>query len=253
MSVAIENLTVSYQRRPAVHHLDMVFGAGEMWAVFGPNGAGKSTLLSLMARLQPLTHGSIRYDGRDLAATPTAEMARKLAILTQEGSVQSRISVRDLLMFGRFPYHQGRPQALDREIVAAALHEFGLEPLAERYLTELSGGQRQRAMIAMVFCQQTDYVLLDEPLNNLDMFYAKSLMQLLQRLTHEHKRTTVVVLHDINQAAAYADHIIAMQHGQVAFAGAPDDVFTEANIKTLFNMDAAVIDYAGKKLVVHHV
>lgn len=253
MSVAIENLTVSYQRRPAVHHLDMVFGAGEMWAVFGPNGAGKSTLLSLMARLQPLTHGRIRYDGRDLAATPTAEMARKLAILTQEGSVQSRISVRDLLMFGRFPYHQGRPQALDREIVAAALHEFGLEPLAERYLTELSGGQRQRAMIAMVFCQQTDYVLLDEPLNNLDMFYAKSLMQLLQRLTHEHKRTTVVVLHDINQAAAYADHIIAMQHGQVAFAGAPDDVFTEANIKTLFNMDAAVIDYAGKKLVVHHV
>lgn len=253
MSVAIENLTVSYQRRPAVHHLDMVFGAGEMWAVFGPNGAGKSTLLSLMARLQPLTHGRIRYDGRDLAATPTAEMARKLAILTQEGSVQSRISVRDLLMFGRFPYHQGHPQALDREIVAAALHEFGLEPLAERYLTELSGGQRQRAMIAMVFCQQTDYVLLDEPLNNLDMFYAKSLMQLLQRLTHEHKRTTVVVLHDINQAAAYADHIIAMQHGQVAFAGAPDDVFTEANIKTLFNMDAAVIDYAGKKLVVHHV
>lgn len=253
MSVAIENLTVSYQRRPAVHHLDMVFGAGEMWAVFGPNGAGKSTLLSLMARLQPLTHGSIRYNGRDLAATPTAEMARKLAILTQEGSVQSRISVRDLLMFGRFPYHQGRPQTLDREIVDAALHEFGLEPLAERYLTELSGGQRQRAMIAMVFCQQTDYVLLDEPLNNLDMFYAKSLMQLLQRLTHEHKRTTVVVLHDINQAAAYADHIIAMQHGQVAFAGAPDDVFTEANIKTLFNMDAAVIDYAGKKLVVHHV
>lgn len=253
MSVAIENLTVSYQRRPAVHHLDMVFGAGEMWAVFGPNGAGKSTLLSLMARLQPLTHGSIRYNGRDLAATPTAEMARKLAILTQEGSVQSRISVRDLLMFGRFPYHQGRPQALDREIVAAALHEFGLEPLAERYLTELSGGQRQRAMIAMVFCQQTDYVLLDEPLNNLDMYYAKSLMQLLQRLTHEHKRTTVVVLHDINQAAAYADHIIAMQHGQVAFAGTPDEVFTEANIKTLFNMDAAVIDYAGKKLVVHHV
>ena len=118
---------------------------------------------------------------------------------------------------------------------------------------ELSGGERQRVAIATLLAQSPQLFLLDEPLNNLDMYYAKSLMQLLQRLTHEHKRTTVVVLHDINQAAAYADHIIAMQHGQVAFAGATDDVFTEANIKTLFNMDAAVIDYAGKKLVVHHV
>ena len=251
--IHIENVSHHIGKQTILNNIRLEIPAGGITALIDPNGAGKSTLLSLMARLQPLTHGSIRYNGRDLAATPTAEMARKLAILTQEGSVQSRISVRDLLMFGRFPYHQGRPQTLDREIVDAALHEFGLEPLAERYLTELSGGQRQRAMIAMVFCQQTDYVLLDEPLNNLDMFYAKSLMQLLQRLTHEHKRTTVVVLHDINQAAAYADHIIAMQHGQVAFAGAPDDVFTEANIKTLFNMDAAVIDYAGKKLVVHHV
>lgn len=108
-------------------------------------------------------------------------------------------------------------------------------------------------MIAMVFCQSTDYVLLDEPLNNLDMYHARALMQLLQRLTREHKRTTVVVLHDINQAAAYADHVVAMKNGQVAMTGTPNDIFTAENIKDLFDMDVDVLDYQGKKLIVHHV
>ena len=108
-------------------------------------------------------------------------------------------------------------------------------------------------MIAMVFCQRTDYVLLDEPLNNLDMYHARSLMQILRRLTDEHKRTTVVVLHDINQAAAYADHVVAMKNGQVAMQGKPNDIFTAANIKTLFDMDVDVLDHQGKKLIVHHI
>lgn len=251
--IHIENVSHHIGSQTILNNISLEIPSDGITALIGPNGAGKSTLLSLMARLQPLTHGSIRYGHQDLGSTPTAEMARKIAILTQENSIHSRISVRDLLMFGRYPYHQGRPKTVDREIVENALHEFRLEPLAHRYLTELSGGQRQRAMIAMVFCQSTSYVLLDEPLNNLDMYYARNLMQLLHRLTHEHNRTTVVVLHDINQAAAYADHVIAMQDGQVAFAGPPEAVFTEANIKTLFDMDVAVLDYKGKKLVVHHV
>lgn len=226
---------------------------GGITALIGPNGAGKSTLLSLMARLQPLRGGSISYGGKSVAATPTAELSRTVSILTQENSITSRISVRDLLMFGRYPYHQGRPSENDKAIVENALAEFQLEAFANRYLTELSGGQRQRAMIAMVFCQSTEYVLLDEPLNNLDMYYARSLMQLLQKLTREHNRTTVVVLHDINQAAAYADFVVAMKNGQVALQGRPNEVFTPQNIKTLFDMEADVLDYGGKKLVVHHV
>ena len=113
--------------------------------------------------------------------------------------------------------------------------------------------QTAQAMIAMVFCQRTDYVLLDEPLNNLDMYHARSLMQILRRLTDEHKRTTVVVLHDINQAAAYADYVVAMKNGQVAMQGKPNDIFTAENIKTLFDMDVNVLDYEGKKLVIHHI
>lgn len=251
--IEIRNVGHSIGTQTILNNISLDILQGGITALIGPNGAGKSTLLSLMARLQPLSGGSIRYNGKDVAATPTAELAKVLSILTQENSIMSRISVRDLLMFGRYPYHQGRPSETDKAIVENALGEFRLQNFAERYLTELSGGQRQRAMIAMVFCQSTEYVLLDEPLNNLDMYYARSLMQLLQKLTREHNRTTVVVLHDINQAAAYADFVVAMKNGEVALTGSPDEVFTAPNIKTLFDMDVNVLDYQGKKLVVHHV
>lgn len=251
--IQIQNISHQINGHPILNNITLDIPQNGITALIGANGAGKSTLLSLMARLQPVQSGSIAYNGRDLAATPTAEAAKILSILTQENSIHSRISVRDLLLFGRYPYHQGQPKDEDRAIVENALAQFKLEDLANRYLTELSGGQRQRAMIAMVFCQCTDYVLLDEPLNNLDMYHARALMRLLQRLTHEHKRTTVVVLHDINQAAAYADFVVAMKNGRVALTGRPEEVFTEENIRDLFDMDVAVLDYQGKKLIVHHV
>ncbi|CWP85789.1 iron ABC transporter ATP-binding protein [Neisseria meningitidis] len=251
--ITIRNVSYRIGTRPILDNISLDIPEGGITALIGPNGAGKSTLLSFMARLQPLVHGNISYAGKDIKTTSTAELARTLSILTQENSIMSRITVRDLLMFGRYPYHQGRPTAECRRIVNGAIEEFHLQDLSDRYLTELSGGQRQRAMIAMVFCQRTDYVLLDEPLNNLDMYHARSLMQILRRLTDEHKRTTVVVLHDINQAAAYADHVVAMKNGQVAMQGKPDDIFTAANIKTLFDMDVSVLDHQSKKLIVHHI
>ncbi|PJO79213.1 ABC transporter ATP-binding protein [Neisseria sp. CCUG17229] len=251
--IKIQNVSHKIGNNLILNDVSLDIPQGGITALIGPNGAGKSTLLSFMARLQPLTQGKISYNGQDITTTPTAELAKTLSILTQENSIMSRITVRDLLMFGRYPYHQGRPSEECKAIVEKALHRFQLESFANRYLTELSGGQRQRAMIAMVFCQSTDYVLLDEPLNNLDMYHARSLMQLLQHLTHEHQRTTVVVLHDINQAAAYADYVVAMKNGQVAMQGTPNDVFTKENILDLFDMDVDVLDYEGKKLVVHHV
>ena len=251
--ITVRNVSCRIGGSLILDKLSLDIPQGGITALIGPNGAGKSTLLSLMSRLRPLEGGAIAYNGRDLAATPNGELARILSILTQENGIHSRISVRDLLMFGRYPYHHGRPAAADWQIVENALQEFQLDSFAHRYLTELSGGQRQRAMIAMVFCQQTEYVLLDEPLNNLDMYYARSLMRQLVRLTHEHSRTTVVVLHDINQAAAYADHVVAMKGGRVAMQGHPNDIFTEENIRDLFDMDVAVLDYEGKKLIVHHI
>lgn len=251
--IEIKNVSYHIGKQTILDDVSLNIPQNGITALIGANGAGKSTLLSFMARLRPLEMGSIAYNGRDLANTPTAEVAKILSILTQENSIHSRISVRDLLLFGRYPYHQGRPTAEDKQIVEQAISQFQLHDLANRYLTELSGGQRQRALIAMVFCQSTEYVLLDEPLNNLDMYYARNLMQLLRELTHQHQRTTVVVLHDINQAAAYADYVVAMQKGKVKFAGSPEDVFTVENIKILFDMDVDVLDYKGKKLIVHHL
>lgn len=251
--IEIKNVSHKIGEQQILNNVSLNIPQNGITALIGANGAGKSTLMSFMARLQPLVSGSIAYNGRDLATTPTADVAKILAILTQENSIHSRISVRDLLLFGRYPYHQGRPTDEDKAIVEQAIVQFQLEPLAQRYLTELSGGQRQRALIAMVFCQSTEYVLLDEPLNNLDMYYAKNLMQLLRELTHEHNRTTVVVLHDINMAAAYADYVIAMQKGEVKFSGSPEEVFTVGNIKELFDMDVEVLDHKGKKLIVHHI
>jgi hypothetical protein len=250
--IKIQNLSHQIHKQTILHNIHLTIPQGGITALIGANGAGKSTLLSLMARLKPLVSGSISYNGRDLASTPTAQVAKMLAILTQENSIHSRIAVRDLLLFGRYPYHQGQPTAEDQAIVDNALVEFQLQDLAHRYLTELSGGQRQRALIAMVFCQSTEYVLLDEPLNNLDMYYARNLMQLLHRLAHSQQRTIIVVLHDINMAAAYADHVVAMKQGQVLFSGCPDEVFTVPNIQAAFNMEVDVLDYKGKKLIVHH-
>ena len=251
--ITIRNVSHTIGSNPILNDVSLDIPEGGITALIGPNGAGKSTLLSFMARLQPLVYGNISYAGKDIKTTPTAELARTLSILTQENSIMSRITVRDLLMFGRYPYHQGRPSETDKTIVEEALAEFHLQDFADRYLTELSGGQRQRALIAMTFCQKTDHVLLDEPLNNLDMFHARELMRLLRQLTDELALTTVMVVHDINMAAAYADTIVAMKNGEIAMIGTPEEIITQENLKTVFNLEAEVLSHQAKRLVVHHM
>lgn len=236
-----------------LNNIDLTIEQGGITALIGANGAGKSTLLSLIARLQPLQQGSIYLNELDIHRTPSCIIAKHLAILTQDNTIHSRITVRDLLMFGRYPHHQGRMGEQDHHIVQQALERFDLADFAERFLAELSGGQRQRALIAMIFCQQTQYILLDEPLNNLDMFHAHSLMRLLRHLTDELNLTTIMVVHDINIAAAYADNIVAMQNGEIAKIGTPADIITPKNLQQIFNLDADVLTYQGKPLVVHHL
>lgn len=217
-------------------------------AIIGPNGAGKSTLLSMVSRLDAITSGSAHVAGLDVAKTASDALAKVMAILRQDNQSALRLTVRDLVGFGRFPHSQGRMTAQDLQHVDEALAFLQLEALADRYLDELSGGQRQRAYIAMVLCQDTPYILLDEPLNNLDMAHAVSMMKLLRRMVDERGKTVVVVLHDINFASCYADHIIAMKDGHVAHEGSPNQVVQDEVLSGLYGIDVSVHEVKGQRL-----
>lgn len=251
--IRIENVSLSYRDVPILHDITLSLDRGGIIALVGPNGAGKSTLFSLMARLQPLQSGRIMIDDLPVDRTPSRQLAQRLAILRQDGAVASRLTVRELVGFGRFPHHQGRPGVEDLALVDSALEQFELQALSERFIDTLSGGQRQRAMVAMTFCQGTDYLLLDEPLNNLDMFHARQLMRSLRRIADERQRTAIVVLHDINQAAAYADRIVAMRDGRVIADGPPGAVLTEDNLEAIFGYRMQIAQMGGKPFVLHHL
>ena len=221
---------------------------GQFTAIIGPNGAGKSTLLSLVSRLAPITSGTASVQGLDVARTASDALARVLAILRQDNQSTLRLTVRDLVGFGRFPHSKGRMTPHDVQQVDESLRFLQLEELAERFLDELSGGQRQRAYIAMVLCQDTPYVLLDEPLNNLDMAHSVKMMKLLKRLVREKGKTVVVVLHDINFASCYADHIIAMKDGAVAYAGETSSVVREDVLSALYEVEVTVHEIRGQRI-----
>ncbi|CCE95822.1 putative iron(III) ABC transporter, ATP-binding protein [Sinorhizobium fredii HH103] len=251
--IVIENVSLSHRDTPILRDIDLSLPRGGITALVGPNGAGKSSLFSLIARLQPLQKGRIIVDGMPVDTTPSRTLAQRLAILRQDGAVANRLTVREIVGFGRFPHHRGRPAAEDHVLVDAALSEFDLHPLADRFIDALSGGQRQRAMVAMTFCQGTDYLLLDEPLNNLDMFHARQLMRCLRTIADERQRTAIIVLHDINQAASYADRIVALRDGRVIADGTPDDVLTEDHLESIFGYRMKVGHMNGKPFVLHHL
>jgi len=220
--------------------------AGGLTSIIGPNGAGKSTLLSLVARLVALDGGQVLVDGLDVTTSRSDALAKRIAALRQENHLGSRLTVRDLVTFGRYPHSKGRPTAEDGEHVARSLEFLDLVPLADRFLDELSGGQRQRAFVAMVLCQDTDVLLLDEPLNNLDPRHAVAMMDRLRAAADELGKTVVVVVHDINVAAHYSDHIVAMCDGAVVHEGPPPAVIRPEVLSSVYGLPVEVHDLAGR-------
>nr|WP_194717185.1 MULTISPECIES: ATP-binding cassette domain-containing protein [unclassified Microbacterium] len=208
--------------------------AGGITALVGPNGAGKSTLLTIVGRLATATSGRATIAGNDVTTTPGRALAKIVSILRQENHFVTRLTVRELVGFGRFPHSQGRLTAEDHVKIDEAIAFLDLTELSGRYLDQLSGGQRQRAYVAMVLAQDTDYILLDEPLNNLDMKHAVAMMGQLRRAVDELGKTIVIVVHDINFAAAYADRIVALADGQVVHVGTPDELMTPTTLEQVF-------------------
>jgi iron complex transport system ATP-binding protein len=184
--------------------------------------------------------------------TPSDVLAKRISILRQDNRVGSRLTVRDLVEFGRYPYSKGRPTADDHAHATRAIGFLGLEPLTDRFLDELSGGQRQRAYVAMVLCQDTDCVLFDEPLNNLDMKHAVGMMKLLRQAADTLEKTIVLVLHDINFASCYSDFIIAMRDGAVVRHGTPDEIMTSDVIRAIYDMDVEIQETRGRKISIYY-
>ena len=250
--IEVENVSFSHGRAPVLSDVTLTIPRGGITALIGANGAGKSTLLALMARLLPLQAGRIVIDGRSIADTPGREMARVVSILRQDPNVSSRLRVRELVAFGRFPHSRGRLTAEDGRLIDEALETFDLTALAARFIDTLSGGQRQRAMVAMCYCQGCDTMLLDEPLNNLDMYYARDLMRTLRDVAESRQKTIVIVLHDINHAATHADRIVALRDGRVVADDETARVLSPEKLDAVFGyrMEIATID--GLPVVLHH-
>ncbi|WP_078849397.1 ABC transporter ATP-binding protein [Streptomyces sp. NRRL F-5126] len=252
--LAARGLTLAYDDRTVVRELSLAVPDGKVTVIVGPNACGKSTTLRALGRLLKPRSGSVLLDGEELASLPTRRIARSIGLLPQSPSAPEAITVADLVSRGRQPHQRWWQQWSDEDelAVTAAMERTNVTDLAERPVDELSGGQRQRVWIAMALAQETDLLLLDEPTTFLDIAHQVEVLDLVRRLNHERGRTVVIVLHDLNQAARYADHLVAMKAGSVVAEGAPADVVTAELVREVFGLDAVVIDdpVTGGPLVV---
>lgn len=236
-------LTTGYNKEIISAALNCSFEEGTITSIIGPNGCGKSTLLKTLARIQPELKGQVLLEGKALQQYTTKEIARKLAILSQNPESTIDLSVFDLVSFGRHPYQSGWKSITneDQQYIQWALELTGLTELARESVAILSGGQRQRVWIAMALVQDTEILLLDEPTTYLDPAHQLEILNVLKMINKEHKKTIVMTIHDINLASRFSDRVIAMKEGQVLKEGTPSEVITEETLKQVFAIEAEII------------
>ncbi|MGJ8546306.1 MAG: ATP-binding cassette domain-containing protein [Sulfitobacter sp.] len=250
--IQLDHLSIKRGETEVLSDITLSFGQGGITALIGPNGAGKSTLLHAISGLLPPDAGRVLVEGLDMAKAKAAQRARIVALLSQSEHVTARLTVWDLVSFGRWPLHRGRVSALDREKISEAVRLFDLETLAERPIEALSGGQRQRAFVAMAYAQETPWMLLDEPLSALDPRHSRDLMERLHAMTRpgEGARSVVIVLHDLGMAARYADRIVALKAGRLVKSGPRPLTMTGALLTELFETGLSVQRLGGQDFVV---
>lgn len=248
----IRNLTKRYEGKTVVNDVSFTIPKKKVISLIGPNGAGKSTVMSMISRLIAQDDGQVHLEGQEIGKWKGKELAKRLAILTQSNQIQMKLTVRELVAFGRFPYSGNRLTSQDEAMIDRAIAYMELEAFENRFIDELSGGQRQRAMIAMVLAQDTEYILLDEPTNNLDIYHATNMMKMVRKLCDELGKTIILVLHEINYAAFYSDYICAFKDGKIAKFGTVEEVITKENLSEIYQVDFEILNIAGKPLSIYY-
>ena len=248
----VVDLIKKYDGKAVVNSVSFEIPKGKVLSLIGPNGAGKSTVMGMISRLIAKDSGVINFEDKDLSKWKSKELAKKLSILTQHNNIQMKLTVRELVAFGRFPYSGNRLTEEDNEMIDKAIAYMELEEYEDRFIDELSGGQRQRAYIAMVIAQDTEYVLLDEPTNNLDIYHASNMMRTVRRLCDELGKTVILVLHEINYAAFYSDYVCAFVDGKIAKFGTVDEVINKETLSEIYKVDFEIIRIDGRPLSVYY-
>lgn len=248
MGIEIKNLQVAYEDHIIIPDASIVIPKGKVTMLIGPNGCGKSTLLKSIARSIPAKKGSILLHGEDIRKMPPKSLARRMAVLPQSPLVPEGIRVKELVAYGRFPYQKPLSglKKKDHEIIRWAMEKTGVEDLADRRVEELSGGQRQRVWISLALAQKTGVLILDEPTTYLDMAHQLEILELLRKLNQEEKTTIIMVIHELNHASKFADHIIGMKQGQILFEGPPREVIQVQNLKNLYEIEAVLMENKEK-------
>lgn len=239
--IVINDVFKEYSNDVKIGKLNIEIPRSGITSMIGPNGAGKSTTLLMAGRLLDMDAGSIEISGLNIEKADSDKLARTLAVLKQENHFITKLTVRQLVSFGRFPYSKGRLTEEDEEIISKYIDFLGLSEMEDRFLDQLSGGQRQRAYVAMVLAQDTEYILLDEPLNNLDIARSIQMMKHLRYACDKFGKTIVIVMHDINIAAKYSDKICIMKDGKISAFGSPQEIMKSEILTDLFGTQIDVI------------
>lgn len=249
--IQVRALSKFYGKKSVVEDVTVDIHPGQITSFIGPNGAGKSTLLSMVSRLIEADTGEVLVDNSKVTKMKANDFSKRVSILKQSNYMNVRLTIRELVSFGRFPYSKGRLNGEDEKMVDQAIEYMDLTDMQHNYLDELSGGQRQRAFIAMVIAQDTDYILLDEPLNNLDMKHSVQIMKILRRLVDELGKTVAIVLHDINFASVYSDRIVALKDGKVVKDGPTNEIIQPDSLKEIYDMDIPIQNINNCRICVY--
>ncbi len=251
--IEIKNISKSFGERSILKGVELKFEEGKITALIGSNGAGKSTLLSVISRLLKQDEGVVLINDKNITEYKNKVLAQQLSILKQFNNTAIRITVRELISFGRFPYSENKLTEKDEQKIREAIEFLGLEDLQDSFLDELSGGQKQRAYLAMVVAQDTQYILLDEPLNNLDMKHSVHMMKTLRKLCDELNKTIIIVLHDINFAASFSDYIVALKNGNVQYYDKTSQVIREEILEEIFEIPFRITLCNNRKICNYYI